>query len=70
MLLPSLAKTYLQAFQELAKGERAASALENHLDSLEKKIEDLLAKADEDEKKLQAQTQTESPAKGKGTGPS
>lgn len=39
-----------QAFKDLARGERAAAALENHLDSLEKKIEELLAKAQEDEK--------------------
>lgn len=45
----------LQAFKDLAQGERAATALENHLDSLEKKIEELLAKADEDEKKMKAQ---------------
>lgn len=41
-----------QAFQDLARGERTASALENHLDALERKIEELLAKADADEKKL------------------
>ena len=41
--------------KELARGEQAAAAMENHLDSLEKKIEELLAKADEDEKKLNAQ---------------
>jgi hypothetical protein len=44
-----------QALKDLARGERAAAAMENHLDSLEKKIEELLAKADEDEKKLKAQ---------------
>ncbi|ORX97551.1 hypothetical protein BCR34DRAFT_607228 [Clohesyomyces aquaticus] len=43
---------FAQAFKDLARGERAAAALENHLDSLEKKIEELLAKADEEEKKL------------------
>ncbi|KAF2876277.1 hypothetical protein BDV95DRAFT_602280 [Massariosphaeria phaeospora] len=49
-----------QAFQELARGESAAAALENHLDSVEKKIEALLAKADEDERKLKAQTKESS----------
>jgi hypothetical protein len=44
-----------QALKDLARGERAAAAMENHLDSLEKKIEELLAKADEDERKLNAQ---------------
>jgi exonuclease VII small subunit len=41
--------------KDLARGEQAAAAMENHLDSLERKIEELLAKADEDEKKLNAQ---------------
>ncbi|KAF2740489.1 hypothetical protein EJ04DRAFT_559013 [Polyplosphaeria fusca] len=45
---------FAQAFQDLARGERAAAALENHLDKLEKQIEELLAKADEDEKTLQS----------------
>jgi hypothetical protein len=44
----------LQAFLELAKGERTAAALESHLDSLESKIEALLAKAEEDSKTLQS----------------
>ena len=44
-----------QALKDLARGERAAAAMENHLDSLEKKIEELLTKADEDEKKLNVQ---------------
>ncbi|KAJ4344482.1 uncharacterized protein N0V89_012224 [Didymosphaeria variabile] len=41
---------FAQAFKELARGEGAATALENHLDALEKKIEEMLAKAEEDEK--------------------
>jgi hypothetical protein len=44
----------VQALKELAKGERTASALESHLDSLEKKIEELLAQADKAEKEMQA----------------
>lgn len=52
----SIANTISQAFKELARGERAAAAMENHLDSLEKKIEDLLAKADEDEQRMKAQS--------------
>ena len=40
--------------KELARGERTASALENHLDSLEKKIEELLAQAEKAEKDMQA----------------
>ncbi|KAL8773138.1 MAG: hypothetical protein Q9209_001814 [Squamulea sp. 1 TL-2023] len=35
-----------KAFQELAKGERAASAMENQLTVLERKIDALLASAD------------------------
>ncbi|KZF26695.1 hypothetical protein L228DRAFT_279866 [Xylona heveae TC161] len=42
------AQDLAQAFQELAKGERAASALENHLSSIEKKIDELLAGMDPD----------------------
>ncbi|KAF4309609.1 hypothetical protein GTA08_BOTSDO02941 [Botryosphaeria dothidea] len=34
-----------QAFKDLARGEQTASALENHLDALEAKIEELLAAA-------------------------
>lgn len=37
----------LQAFQELARGEQTASTLENHLDRLEARIEQLLAAADQ-----------------------
>ncbi|KAL1625972.1 hypothetical protein SLS56_007029 [Neofusicoccum ribis] len=35
-----------QAFKDLARGEQTASTLENHLDALEAKIEELLAAAD------------------------
>jgi hypothetical protein len=37
-----------QAFQDLARGERTAAALEHHLTALEKKIDELLVKADEE----------------------
>jgi hypothetical protein len=47
--------TVSQAFKDLARGERAAAALENHLNSLEKKIEELLAKADEEDRKFEAE---------------
>ncbi len=40
--------------KELARGERTASALEGHLDSLEKKIEELLAQAEKADKDIQA----------------
>ena len=40
--------------KELARGEQTASALENHLNSLEQKIEELLAQAEKAEKDMQA----------------
>lgn len=42
-----------QAFQELAKGERTATALENQLQSMEAKIEALLAQAEKDQEEVQ-----------------
>jgi TolA-binding protein len=48
--------TRVQAFQALAKGERAATALENQLNEMEAKIEELLVQAErqqEDAKKIQ-----------------
>ncbi|KAF1838713.1 hypothetical protein BDW02DRAFT_488523 [Decorospora gaudefroyi] len=36
-----------QAFKELQRGEQTAAALEGHLDSIEKKIEALLAQAEQ-----------------------
>ncbi|EMD90992.1 hypothetical protein COCC4DRAFT_136614 [Bipolaris maydis ATCC 48331] len=41
-----------QAFKELQRGEQTAAALEAHLDSIEKKIEALLAQAEKAEKEL------------------
>ncbi|KAF1943640.1 hypothetical protein EJ02DRAFT_342821 [Clathrospora elynae] len=41
-----------QAFKELQQGEQTAAALENHLESLEKKIEALLAQAEKAEQEL------------------
>jgi exonuclease VII small subunit len=35
--------------KELQRGERTAEAMEGHLDSLEKKIEELLAQAEKSE---------------------
>ncbi|KAL9063713.1 MAG: hypothetical protein Q9157_008119 [Trypethelium eluteriae] len=43
-----------QAFQEIAQGERQASAIENNLTSLEKKLDELLARANEDQKNIQS----------------
>jgi exonuclease VII small subunit len=40
--------------KELQRGEQTAAALENHLDSLEKKIEELLAQAEKAEQELKA----------------
>ncbi|KAF2280694.1 uncharacterized protein EI97DRAFT_453946 [Westerdykella ornata] len=49
---------FTKAFQDLARGERTAAALENHLDALEKKIEELLAKADEEDRKRTEQRES------------
>jgi exonuclease VII small subunit len=38
--------------KELQRGERTAEAMEGHLDSLEKKIEELLAQAEKAEQEL------------------
>ncbi|KAF2239210.1 hypothetical protein EV356DRAFT_528487 [Viridothelium virens] len=43
-----------KAFQEIAQGERQASAIENNLTSLEKKLDELLARANEDQKNIQS----------------
>lgn len=40
--------------KELQRGERTAAALEGHLDSLEKKIEELLAQAEKADQELKA----------------
>ncbi|KAI4607190.1 hypothetical protein J4E83_009646 [Alternaria metachromatica] len=41
-----------QAFKDLQRGEQTAAALENHLDSIEKQIEALLAQAEKAEQEL------------------
>lgn len=41
--------------KELQRGERTAAALEGHLDSLEKKIEELLAQAEKADQEMKAQ---------------
>lgn len=41
--------------KELQRGERTAAALEGHLDSLEKKIEELLAQAERADQEMKAQ---------------
>ncbi|KAF1987833.1 hypothetical protein K402DRAFT_329876 [Aulographum hederae CBS 113979] len=43
---------FARALKELAKGEQTAAAMENHLDNVERKIEELLKQAEEDEKKM------------------
>lgn len=40
--------------KQLQRGERTAAALEGHLDSLEKKIEELLAQAEKADQELKA----------------
>lgn len=41
------------AFQELAKGERTATALENQLSNMEAKIEALLAQAEKNQQEIE-----------------
>jgi len=41
---------FAKAFQELARGEQTATALENSLDKIEKMMDEFLAKAEEEEK--------------------
>jgi exonuclease VII small subunit len=48
-----------KAFKELQRGEQTAAALENHLDSIEKKIEALLAQAEKAEQELQHEPKEE-----------
>lgn len=43
----------MQAFQELARGERTATALENQLSTMEAKIEALLAQAERDQQEVE-----------------
>ena len=43
----------VKAFQELAKGEQTAAALENHLTNLEARIEQLLAQANQDQQAIE-----------------
>jgi exonuclease VII small subunit len=42
--------------KELQRGERTAAALEGHLDSLEKKIEELLAQAEKADQELKTRS--------------
>ncbi|KAI9663547.1 MAG: hypothetical protein M1831_002556 [Alyxoria varia] len=49
-----------QAFEDLARGERTASALENQLSSVEKRVDDLLAQAEIDQKSLEQQEKASS----------
>ena len=49
-----------QAFQELAKGERTATALENQLSAMEAKIEELLAQAEREQQEVQRMREAKS----------
>ncbi len=48
-----------QAFQELAKGERTATALEVQLNAMEAKIEALLAQAEKDQEAVEQAKQSQ-----------
>ncbi|KAK0270501.1 hypothetical protein LTR35_014037 [Friedmanniomyces endolithicus] len=56
-----------KAFQELAKGERAAAALENQLTSMEAKIEALLAQAEKEQEDLEKMKAQKPEAGGSGS---
>lgn len=43
---------FAQAFKDLARGEKTASALERQLSAMEKKIDELLAQAEKDQEEL------------------
>jgi len=49
-----------QAFKDLARGEQTADAMEKHLNVIEKKIEELLAKAEEEERRLNSRSGSDS----------
>lgn len=53
-----------QAFQELAKGERTATVLENQLSTMEAKIEELLARAEREQQEVQKIRETKSSSGG------
>lgn len=57
--------TKFQAFRELAKGEQTASALEQQLSSMEKKLDELLARAEQDQKDVEKLAQAETSGDGK-----
>ncbi|KAF2134254.1 hypothetical protein P153DRAFT_280213 [Dothidotthia symphoricarpi CBS 119687] len=50
-----------EAFKELSRGEQTAASMEQHLDSIEKKIEELLAQAEQAEKDMAASTANKPP---------
>ncbi|KAF2499157.1 hypothetical protein BU16DRAFT_557493 [Lophium mytilinum] len=45
---------FAQAFQELARGEQTAAALESSLDKVERMMDEFLAKAEEEKEAKQA----------------
>lgn len=50
-----------QAFQEIAKGEQTAAALERQLDGIESKINELLEAAEQQERVEQGSQSTSAP---------
>jgi len=59
-----------QAMKELQRGEQTAAALEGHLDSLEAKIEELLAQADKAEQEIKTSAANNKTAPDAGQGAS
>ena len=58
-LSPLTDRIHQQAFNELAEGEKTATALENQLTAIEQKIDDLLARADQEQRALEEQSRTQ-----------
>ncbi|RMZ89113.1 hypothetical protein DV736_g3667, partial [Chaetothyriales sp. CBS 134916] len=55
-----------RAFQELAEGERTASALESQLDDIESRIEEMLASAEQyvqEQEALKSNSRSDKPAR-------
>ncbi|KAK1009837.1 hypothetical protein LTR54_005633 [Friedmanniomyces endolithicus] len=65
--LAKVGQWFFPAFQELAKGERAAAALENQLTSMEAKIEALLAQAEKEQEDLEKMKAQKPEAGGSGS---
>ncbi|KAF1815770.1 hypothetical protein P152DRAFT_455484 [Eremomyces bilateralis CBS 781.70] len=64
----SVEADFAQALKELTRGEQTAAALENHLTSLESKIEELLAQSSEDQATAEKEKESKGPDAGSSSG--